>query len=233
MLALLFGTLACPAPYTSTATGCYHVTSERSSHWGCAALCGSNASLACIGSAEENAVVTSVAVEQVGEGTKVWLGNYQSADGAEPGGGWDMCMSGSTQAFVNWVPGEPNVGGKDCAVLDTGELDGGTGRWADGPCGYSYPCLCKHGADPAPEYAAFAEALQAAQAQDFTIYLVIVPTASLLPLLLWGCYSCVSRRFGRVPPDGRKPRHSARREAVDERKHDADQSDTHRPKRQS
>ena len=42
----LSGTLACPAPYTSTATGGYRVTSERSTHWGCAALCGANASLA-------------------------------------------------------------------------------------------------------------------------------------------------------------------------------------------
>lgn len=48
-------------------------------------------------------------------GEAYWLGGYQSADGAEPDGGW-MWVTGEAWDYQNWAPGEPtngNVGAEE------------------------------------------------------------------------------------------------------------------------
>ena len=111
----------CPAGWSAgPANKCYHLT-EPSTHWGCATLCGDGASLACIGSAEEDAFAGAMA-EAAGAGD-VWIGLYQAPGSAEPAGGWDHCSSGEVVAYANWAPGQPNdVGsGEACAEMSPGE----------------------------------------------------------------------------------------------------------------
>ena len=86
--------------------------------------------------------------------TAFWIGNFQPPAGAEPGGGWDVCQSGETANFVKWDTSEPNNwrGAEECAVVGYFTY----GWWFDHPCYLEFPCLCKSGADPSPEYMAFA-----------------------------------------------------------------------------
>lgn len=69
--------------------------------------------LATIGSPEENAAVEALRIAlTTGE---VWLGGFQPAGSAEPGGGWTWVNGEGTfpgtnggPAYANWAPGEPN-----------------------------------------------------------------------------------------------------------------------------
>ena len=72
---------ACPAPYTAAGGGCYRVTPEKVAQWQCAALCGADGALACIGSeAESNATLSVVHDFLSARGVSlgfVWIGLYQ------------------------------------------------------------------------------------------------------------------------------------------------------------
>ena len=96
----------CPGGWTRFDEGgkCYKVTAGRFNALGCAAACGENASLACIRSSAEADFVGSL-TRSAGD---VWIGLYQSAGGAEPGGGWDTCASGEATNFTNWRDGFPS-----------------------------------------------------------------------------------------------------------------------------
>ena len=59
LLCLARAAAVCPASWSeSPAGGCYRLTDESATHWGCAELCGPEASLACISSEEESAYVS-------------------------------------------------------------------------------------------------------------------------------------------------------------------------------
>ena len=216
---------ACPdASWAESEFGCHRVTQEMSSHWGCMDLCGPNASLACIGSAAENVVVTGLVSATLGYNENVWIGLYQRADGQEPDGGWDVCASGEAAGYANWATYQPNNGGdswtppgpQNCSALWSGEdwgggVSSGVGRWRDGPCYYSrIRCLCEHGAAASPEYSTFAKVQEAEaavrlraheahlQAWTLATFLGIIPFLSLLPLLLVRCYSGARRLCGRT-----------------------------------
>ena len=96
----------CPGGWTRFDEGgkCYKVTAGRFNALGCAAACGENASLACIRSSAEADFVGSL-TRSAGD---VWIGLYQSAGGAEPGGGWDTCASGEATNFTDWRDGFPS-----------------------------------------------------------------------------------------------------------------------------
>ena len=96
----------CPGGWTRFDEGgkCYKVTAGRFNALGCATACGENASLACIRSSAEADFVASL-TRSAGD---VWIGLYQSAGGAEPGGGWDTCASGEATNFTNWRDGFPS-----------------------------------------------------------------------------------------------------------------------------
>mmetsp|Transcript_50217 Transcript_50217/g.162315 ORF Transcript_50217/g.162315 Transcript_50217/m.162315 type:complete len:511 (+) Transcript_50217:2-1534(+) len=117
------------------AFGSYHITAEPSTHWVCAALCGPNAALACVQSSEENEYVARLAADA--GAIHFWVGNYQRPAGAEPGGGWDVCQSGEAANFAKWDSGQPN----DIRGIAPLSATQGGG---------------KSGADPSPEYMAFA-----------------------------------------------------------------------------
>jgi hypothetical protein len=71
---------------------CYTLLETQATHWRCAELCGGqNASLVCIGSAEEN---DFLAGRLPSEANDAWVGNHQASHVSEPAGGWDTCVSG-------------------------------------------------------------------------------------------------------------------------------------------
>ena len=96
----------CPGGWTLFDEGgkCYKVTAGRFNALGCATACGENASLACIRSSAEADFVASL-TRSAGD---MWIGLYQSAGGAEPGGGWDTCASGEATNFTSWRDGFPS-----------------------------------------------------------------------------------------------------------------------------
>ena len=96
----------CPGGWTRFDEGgkCYSVTAGRFNALGCATACGENASLACIRSSAEADFVASL-TRSAGD---VWIGLYQSAGSAEPGGGWDTCASGEATNFTDWRDGFPS-----------------------------------------------------------------------------------------------------------------------------
>ena len=127
----------------------YHLTTETS-HWGCADLCGLNASLACVQSLEENEYMARLAADA--GVSHFWIGNYKRPSGVEAGGSWDVCQSGEAASFVNFDPEPANWhDAENCAFADS------DGLWVDARCYLEFPCACEHGAGPSPEYVAFAE----------------------------------------------------------------------------
>ena len=67
-------TMNCPTGYTASAFGCHRVIKASVAQHDCPALCGPNATLACIGSAAENDYVTELAATE--SVTWLWLGHY-------------------------------------------------------------------------------------------------------------------------------------------------------------
>ena len=96
--------MACASGFSASPTGaCIMVTTDRTTHWDCAALCGANASLACISSAEDNEFVASLVPSNPGDVPylhhELWLGGYKASDGggyrAEPDAPYGYkCASG-------------------------------------------------------------------------------------------------------------------------------------------
>ena len=193
--------------------GAYHFTAASSTHWGCADLCGANASLACVQSFEENEYVARLAADA--DTRYFWIGNYQRPDGEEPGGGWDVCQSGEPAGFSKWDVNsgfnEPsNYRGEECALVGYAYLRSAAsastarGWWHDAACYLEAPCLCKLGADPSPEYMAFAEgerkrdkSLREAALVLQYISLVLCSFVSGLSLL-WALV-CIIREIRRMP----------------------------------
>ena len=146
-----------PAP-----PSCYVITLEAGSHAHCAEHCEThhNASLPCIGTAEENAFLAGL----IG-GTPTWIGAFQSPTDEGADVGWPKwAMEGCDSTFVDWAPGEPNdspLGGshEDCAVVGLQEANGkGGGGWFDAPCRWEEPrCTCEFPGKVSKQYAAFAQ----------------------------------------------------------------------------
>lgn len=137
----------CSCPNTSLAA-CYFVPGDAT-HWGCAALCGPDASLACVSSAAESELVARIVEEQIG-GKRIfgWIGNYQSSDG-----GWNACSSGEAPGFTDWLRGHPSVDGpENCAIMLPVISSDAGGRWDALSCANIFPCICEHGVPTAPEY---------------------------------------------------------------------------------
>ena len=155
-----------PAP-----PSCYVITLEAGSHAHCAEHCEThhNASLPCIGTAEENAFVAGL----IGR-TPTWIGAFQSPTDEGADVGWPKwAMEGCDSTFVDWAPGEPNdspIGGsrEDCAVVGLQEANGkGGGGWFDAPCGWEEPrCACEFPGKVSKQYATFARKQRAVGDQD-------------------------------------------------------------------
>ena len=174
---------------------CYKVTAGRFNALGCAAACGENATLACIRSSAEADFVSSL-TRSVGD---VWIGLYQSAGAAEPGGGWDMCPSGVTTNFTNWLSGYPSNFYRTMIFRDLGEMSYANRQcaakrraylrngWFDSPCYLRNRCLCELGAPASAEYLAFMEAdiakgQQLLRTLTAILYGGLIPAAWLVPL---------------------------------------------------
>ena len=154
-----------PAP-----PSCYLYTLESGSHAHCAEHCEEhhNASLPCIGTAEENAFLAGL----VGS-TPTWIGAFQSPTDQGTAVGWPKwAMEGCDSTFVSWAPGEPNdspLGGsrEDCAVVGLQGATGKAGGWFDAPCGWEEPrCMCEFPGQVSEEYAAFAQKQRAWDDKD-------------------------------------------------------------------
>ena len=139
-----------PSPNSGT---CFKVPPERStSLFRCVELCEEHGGApACIGSAEENALVTAGLAATEG----LWLGLYQNETGLGPAKGWGRCVAGDASSFTNWHEGQPDdYHGyqQDCAWVDAG-----SGQWralaCDGGVRFDplpwriaeLSCLCAHG----------------------------------------------------------------------------------------
>ena len=190
LLALAHGAAACPDGWTLAAGHCYKLT-DTSTTLGCVALCGANASLACIRSDEENAVATALL-----SGTYAWIGNFQRPGSSEPVGEWDGCPSGEEVSFSSWGRGEPNNeaygSDEDCAGLYADwEHDW---RWYSTACFNYLRCLCKIGAEPSPEYLAFLQKQQQIYgdtAWGVVLVGVLIPVVWLLTTVLASSTSVV------------------------------------------
>ena len=62
---------SCPDSYLASGSACYRVTTETAPHWGCDALCGLGASLACIRSVESELLADPA--------SNAWLGPWKRA----------------------------------------------------------------------------------------------------------------------------------------------------------
>ena len=188
---------ACPDGWTSAATGCYRVTDEYASHWGCVELCGPEASLACITSDEENTIVNSVA--RNASAFISWTGHHQSGyprGGGPTASGWEDCPSGEATTHVSWKPGEPFMNSMNCAALMP--IMGNNNGWVAWSCASRYKCVCERVdglVGPSSEYVAFT----AAQQEKLTMWvciqvLVLIPLLLLLPLMIMRCCRCCNNK---------------------------------------
>ena len=85
--------MACPLGWNASAFGCHRVIKAEVRQHECPALCGPNATLACIGSAAENAHVLELAMTE--SVLWLWLGHYSR------NGGWE-CAGGGAATFAYW-----------------------------------------------------------------------------------------------------------------------------------
>ena len=201
----------CPDAWTASEFGCHRIVEAACAQYDCPARCGPDATLACIGSAEENAYIQELAVNAAA--AWLWIGNYQRTGSQEPAGGWDVCASGETPMFTSWrdgLPGQENAasyGSKDCIGIGLADA-----KWFERKCGLlptavvNMPmscggCLCEYGSSSSPEFLAFA-AVQSRKVQDQIadgclqtgIWAGIgLPLLSLLPLIISWCCACTCR----------------------------------------
>jgi hypothetical protein len=173
---------------------CYKLLETKESHWRCADLCSAwNASLVCIGSAEENEFISSILQSEAKE---AWIGNYQVTGSSEPAGGWDTCVNGEATSFTKWgsrAPADAN-GAAHCATILLCGDPGRVHHWQDDYCWSSHDCLCERGAIPSSTYlAAINDATLRGQQEDLLshlheqrviIFAIIIPLLWLLPVLV-------------------------------------------------
>ena len=90
--------------------------------------------LVSIANADENAFLTS-SIADYDPGTDWWIG--YADDAVEGRWVWE---DGSTSAYTNWEPGQPNnFFDQDCA-----EIDPDDGRWNDEYCLFAFqPFVCE------------------------------------------------------------------------------------------
>ena len=205
LLFLPLAATACPIGWTPSPTSatwgqrCYLVPPERStSIFRCVGLCEERRGTpACIGSAEENALVTT----ELAAADDLWLGLYQNETGQGPAMGWGRCIAGDAPSFTNWHEGQPDdFGGyqQDCSWLEAA-----TGQWRSLACDggvhfdprpwvrtVELSCLCVHG-NASVAFADDRKALEAASGYNqrpltrLTAISYSVATAiALLPSLL-------------------------------------------------
>jgi len=212
-------TMNCPTGYTASAFGCHRVIKASVAQHDCPALCGPNATLACIGSAAENDYVTELAATE--SVTWLWLGHYSRNNE------W-ACAAGGAETFDNWDslivdrPGEAQHGEYEYRAHCAAAVLPLEGRWTARTCGlydndllllpYSCAgCVCELGASSSPEFVAFADdSRRAHKAYMAPKYLfagvwfgVVVPFISAVPFLCSWCCSYAHRaRSSRDPkPD--------------------------------
>ena len=186
------------------------LTPAPATHWGCRALCSAgNGSLACIGSAADNANASAFTANFFRNfGTGVWIGVHQGVGAAEPAGDWGACSNGKP-AWLSvdaWEAGEPNHWGfgEDCASLEP------SGQWNDRPCGLALHCVCEIGTVDSPNFTAFADAQRELWPQveqtmllwTLLVYLGIIPLLSLLPMLCSWAYARARRGCRRTESRG-------------------------------
>ena len=101
----------CPADYIEAPFGkCYRVVATGGGfggfHFQCSALCGSDASLACITNEEENSWLASlVNTSDVWPPLALrnaWIGNYQNPVDQGAAVGWTQCSNGRSTDYTHW-----------------------------------------------------------------------------------------------------------------------------------
>ena len=203
--------MACPLGWNASAFGCHRVIKAAVRQHECPALCGPNATLACIGSAAENAHVAELAAAH--DVLWLWLGHYSR------NAGW-QCAAGGAANFEYWDnlttvenrPGQVSAGEYEyrahCAVT----VLPFEGRWTAQSCAhYDYNplpmpiscagCVCEYGAESSADFAAYADDTRRAHEaymEPKHIFAglwfgVAVPFIALIPYLISLCVSCASR----------------------------------------
>ena len=196
---------SCPDDWTASKFGCHRIVRAPIGQYDCPALCGHNATLACIGSTEESAFVKDLAATTAV--TWLWLGHYQREEAA---GGWDSCASGEASNFSNW-PDNPSHGQTSSMAMYSSSscvaMVLSHGQWIDRPCPGPLSsigdtlscggCLCEHGAEGSPEFTAFVDA-ERRRFQDYMAprnlftgiwFGIALPLLSALPVLIPWCRS--------------------------------------------
>jgi hypothetical protein len=176
------------------AAGCYRLTNESLSglatHEECATLCGANASLACITSADEHAFVMREFFAD-GAAASAWHGLYQWPTDQGRERGWDRCSTGEhVGSFSSWGQRDDQRGQEEaCAMLHK------DGTWKDKRCINHYPCLCERsqtkGVTTSLAYNSFAAYIRtprysAAAYHQARIVAILVAVIMLIPPLLVG-----------------------------------------------
>ena len=162
---------ACPDPswtHENTAKNkCYKIAPGYVGHSSCAALCGTEASLACIeDSADDMFVQNWMATEGIPgtPRTNVWIGNYLQDDG-----NWSKCSNGVSVSYTNWSTTCQNP---PCTVTSEAERHATSAThaqdrpcamvshigWYARPCLYWIPCLCESGRSTSTTYTAWVDA---------------------------------------------------------------------------
>ena len=202
--------IACPSGWNASAFGCHRVIKAAVRQHECPALCGPNATLACVGSAAENAHVAELAASE--SVLWSWLGHYSRNEG------W-LCAAGGAVAFEHWDnatvnrPGEAGDGEYAYRAHCAATVVPFEGRWTAHDCAPTEGsfllmmarscggCVCEYGAESSPDFTAYADdtrrAHEAYMEPKYVIaaiwFAVVVPFISALPFLCSLCCSCARR----------------------------------------
>ena len=207
-------TAGCPRGWTENpaTSKCYRLATWASGfHWQCAALCGKDASLACITSAADNAWLASWVNQSKTYRNGVWIGHYQDPIEDEKLG-WTQCSNGRSETFTNWFK-SPSGCTDDCSVSglrapDQPNEDYSANRernpvarmteecaalrpegWFDERCAWrQYYCLCEHGTPTSSTYEAWVARNRptwlTGHIQNATIASVIAVVIAIFPVLV-------------------------------------------------
>ena len=140
---------SCRPGWVAWGETCYGLIGSAT-HRGCDAVCGEDATLACIQTKEENDfVIRALVMKKV---KYAWMGQYQWPVDQGALVGWDKCTSGATAnaTLDTWddhddeLWGEPgdHKGMTDCAAAKNTYNK----KWFALPCYEEHPCLCATGA---------------------------------------------------------------------------------------
>ncbi len=197
----------CPASWNASRHGCIRITTVELLHHECVDYCGmQNASLYCVRSAEQHALVSDLLddfarteeVARVGV-NNVWLGNHRGSES-----GWDGCVSGGEPSdFRAWEGSEPAPSEQyECIYQRSSDH-----KWKEGRCYTTQRhCLCELGATASFAYETFAETyMNRLRMWTAFLFAAIIPGLSVLPLLPRGLKAwCGSDRRSRRHHDRRR-----------------------------